>query len=196
MALLSMAVSAFTVPAANLALIRMENDLGWSASAASVTLALTSAPGVAMGLLAGGRVSDLIGRRPTELVAAFVGVGGGVLFYFSTIPWMMGLGIFISMLGSFAFGPAFGAHRAELFPTRIRATAGAWLVNASIAGGMVGLAAGRFVVNQVGIPSTMALLGGVLLAATGLLALVPETRGADLTADDDAGFPTAGGFNL
>jgi len=196
MALLSMAVSAFTVPAANLALIRMENDLGWSAGAASVTLALTSAPGVALGLLAGGRVSDLIGRRPTELAAAFVGVGGGVLFYFSTIPWMMGLGIFISMLGSFAFGPAFGAHRTELFPTRIRATAGAWLVNASIAGGMAGLAAGRFVVNQVGIPSTMALLGGVMLAATGLLALVPETRGADLTADDDAGFPTPGSFSL
>jgi MFS family permease len=187
MALLSMAVSAFTVPAANLALVRMENDLGWSAAAARTTLALTSAPGVILGLLSGGRIADLIGRRPTEVAAAFVGVGGGVLFYLSTVPWLIGAGIFVSMVGSFAFTPAFGAHRTELFPTRIRATAGAWLVNSSITGGLLGLAAGRFVVNAWGIPMTIVLLGGVLLAATSLVALVPETRGAELVDDGDDG---------
>jgi MFS family permease len=185
MAILSMAVSAFTVPAANLALVRMENDLGWSAGAASTTLALTSAPGVILGLLIGGRIADLIGRRPTEVVAAFVGVGGGVVFYFTTTGWLMAAGIFVSMVGSFAFGPAFGAHRAELFPTRIRATAGAWMVNASILGGLTGLAAGRFVVNAWGISTTVAALGGVLLVATSLVLLVPETKGADLTQDDE-----------
>jgi len=55
MALLSMAVSAFTAPAANLALVRMENDLGWSTLAGTTMLAVTSAPGVILGLLAGGR---------------------------------------------------------------------------------------------------------------------------------------------
>jgi len=187
MALLSMAVSAFTAPAANLALVRMENELGWSAGAASLTLALTSAPGVMLGLLAGGRIADLIGRRPTEVVGAFVGVGGGLVFYFSTIPWLMGLGIFISMVGSFAFGPAFGAHRTELFPTRIRATAGAWMVNASILGGLLGFAAGEKLADAWGISTTIAVLGGVLLVATSLVALVPETRGIDLTQDDAVG---------
>jgi len=185
MAVLSMAVSAFTAPAANLVLVRMENELGWSANAGSLMLAITSAPGVILGLLAGGRLADLIGRRPTEVVAAFVGVGGGLIFYFSTTPWLMGVGIFISMIGSFAFGPAFGAHRAELFPTRIRATAGAWMVNASILGALLGFAAGRFVVDAWGISRTIAFLGGILLAATSLVALVPETRGIDLTRDDE-----------
>ena len=186
MALLSMAVSAFTAPAANLALVRMENELGWSAGAASTLLALTSAPGVMLGLLAGGRMADLIGRRPTEVLGAFVGVAGGLVFYFSTTPWVMAAGIFVSMVGSFAIGPAFGAHRAELFPTRIRATAGAWMVNASILGGLLGFAAGRFVVDAWGISSTIAFLGGILLAATTLVLLVPETRGMDLTRDDEA----------
>mgnify|MGYP001819651152 CR=1 FL=1 len=184
MAVLSMAVSAFTAPAANLALVRLENELGWSAGGASVMLALTSAPGVILGLLLGGRIADLIGRRPTEVVAAFVGVGGGLLFYFTTTGWLMALGIFISMLGSFAFGPAFGAHRTELFPTRIRATAGAWMVNASILGGLFGFAAGRFVVDAWGISATVAALGGVLLVATSLVLLVPETKGTDLTRED------------
>jgi len=185
MALLSMTVSAFTAPAANLVLVRMENELGWSSGAASLTLAITSAPGVVLGLLAGGRIADLVGRRPTEVGAAFIGVGGGILFYFSTTPWLMGVGIFISMVGSFAFGPAFGAHRTELFPTRIRATAGAWMVNASILGGLLGFAAGRFVVDAWGISTTIAFLGAILLASTALVALVPETRGVDLTQDDE-----------
>lgn len=186
MALLSMAVSAFTAPAANLALVRMENELGWSAGQASMLLAITSAPGVMLGLLAGGRMADLIGRRPTEVLGAFVGVAGGLVFYFSTTPWVMASGIFVSMVGSFAFGPAFGAHRAELFPTRIRATAGAWMVNASILGGLLGFAAGRFVVDAWGISTTIAFLGGILLASTTLVLLVPETRGMDLTRDHGA----------
>ncbi len=187
MAGVSMAISAFTAPAANLALVRMENDLDWSAGAASLMLALTSAPGVTLGLLGGGRMADLIGRRPTEVLAAFVGVGGGIVFYFSTTPWLMGAGIFVSMVGAFAFAPAFGAHRAELFPTRIRATAGAWLVNASITGGLLGFVAGRFVVDAWGIPLTIAFLGGVLLASTALLMLVPETKGTDLMQEGETG---------
>jgi hypothetical protein len=76
-----------------------------------------------------------------------------------------------------------------LVPTRIRATAGAWLVNASILGGLLGFVAGRTVVDAWGIPSTIAFLGGVLLAATALVSLVPETKGADLI--DGPGGPPA-----
>jgi MFS family permease len=191
MAVVSMAVSAFTSPAANLALVRMENELGWSAETASLLLALTSAPGVTIGLLGGGRMADLIGRRPTEIAAVVVGVGGGIGFYFSTNPWVMGVTIFISMVGAFAFSPAFGSHRAELFPTRVRATAGAWLVNASIVGGLLGFVAGRTVVDAWGIPSTVAFLGGLLIVASTLVLRVPETKGADLIEDDEseADFP-------
>lgn len=181
MAGLSMAVSGFTSPAANLALVHLENDLGWGSGSASLLLALTSAPGVTLGLLAGGRLADRIGRRPTEVMAAFIGVAGGAVFYFATIPWLMGVGIFFSMVGAFGFSPAFASHRSELFPTRIRATAGAWLVNAAILGGLLGFVAGRWVVDAWGIPATIVALGGILLLATGLVALVPETLGTELS---------------
>jgi putative MFS transporter len=177
MAGLSFAVSLFTSPAANLALVRLENDLGWSAAAASLLLAGASGPGVAIGLLAGGRVADTLGRRPTEVVAILVGVAGGVAFYFLETGWLVGAAIFVSTLGAFGFGPAFAAHRSELFPTEVRATAGSWIINASIVGGLAGFAAGRFVVDAWGTPATMAVLGGVLVAATGLVWLLPETKG-------------------
>ncbi len=183
MAGLAFSISAFTAPAANLALVRLESDLGWSAATASLLLALTSAPGVAIGVLAGGRLSDLAGRKPTEAVSIFVGVAGGVAFYFSETGWLMGLGIFVSTLGAFAFGPAFGSHRSELFPTEIRSTAAAWIVNASIFGGLVGFAAGRFVVDAWGVPTTIATLGGVLMVASLLIRLLPETKGLHLTPD-------------
>ncbi len=181
MAAMSFALAAFSGPAANLALVRLENELGWSASAASIMLAATSAPAVILGLLGGGRAADLIGRKPAEVVSLFVGVAGGIAFYFFEIGWVMAVGIFFSMLGAAAFGPAFTSHRAELFPTDVRATAGAWLSNAGIFGGLAGFGAGRFVVDAWGVPITMAALGAVVLASAALISLLPETRGAVLT---------------
>lgn len=184
MAGVSAALSAFTSPAANLALVRMENELGWSAGTASLMLAATSAPGVTIGLLAGGRMADLVGRKPTEVAAILIGVVGGAGFYFTEQPVLMGIAIFFAMVGSFAFTPAFGSHRAELFPTRVRATAGAWLSNAAIVGGLGGYVAGRWVVDAWGIPRTIALLGGILLASALLVTLVPETKGRELVGDE------------
>lgn len=192
MAGLAFSLSAFTAPAANLALVRLESDLGWSAATASLLLALTSAPGVAIGVLAGGRLSDIVGRKPTEAVSIFVGVAGGIAFYFLEAGWLMGLGIFVSTVGAFAFGPAFGSHRSELFPTEIRSTATAWIVNASIFGGLVGFAAGRFVVDAWGVPTTIAVLGGVLIVASSLIRLLPETKGLHLTADAEESEPPTG----
>ncbi len=183
MAGVAFAISAFTAPAANLALVRLENDLGWSAAAASLLLAITSAPGVTIGLLAGGRLSDIAGRKPTEVVSIVLGVAGGVAFYFLESGLLMGLAIFVSTLGAFGFAPAFGSHRSELFPTEVRSTASAWIVNASIAGGLTGFAAGRFVVDAWGVPTTIATLGAFVLVASVLIRLLPETKGLHLTPD-------------
>ena len=62
----------------------------------------------------------------------------------------------------------------------MRATAVAWIVNAAILGGIAGFAAGRFVVNAWGISERSAALGVVVLAATWLIAPLPETRGLTL----------------
>lgn len=184
LAALAFTVSAFTSPAANLALLRLEQELGWSAGGASLLLATTAAPGVILGVLVGGRMADLVGRRPTEAIALFLGVSGGIAFYMLEGGWAMGFGIFASNFGAFAFAPAFTAHRTELFPTGILATAGAWIVNASILGGIAGFAAGRFVVDAWGIPMTVSALGLMVLLSALLIVPLPETRGVTLVERD------------
>jgi len=180
MAGLSFTVAAFTGPGAGFINPRLVNDLGWEQWPASLLLVLASTPAVLLGLLGGGRAADLLGRRPTELVAAVVGVAGSIAVYFSEEGWVIGLGVFLSILGASAFAPAFAAQRAELFPTEARATATAWLVNAGILGGLGGFLAGRFAIGAWGVPATIAGLGGLTLLSMALLALLPETRGADV----------------
>jgi MFS family permease len=180
LAILAFAVSAFTSPAANLALIRLERDLGWSAAGASLVLATTSAPGVILGVLAGGRLADVLGRRPTEAIALTIGVAGGLGFYLVDGGWVMIVGVLTSNLGAFAFAPAYAAHRMELFPTGLRATAAAWTVNASILGGIFGFFSGRFVVDAWGISGTMAALGVLVLVSMVFIIPLPETRGITL----------------
>ena len=177
MAGLSFTVAAFTGPGAGFINPRLVNDLGWGQGSASLLLVLASTPAVLLGLLGGGRAADLIGRRGTELAAAVVGTAGGLAIYFSEKGWVIGLGVFLSILGASAFAPAFTAQRSELFPTEVRATAGAWLVNAGILGGLAGFAIGRFAIGAWGVPVTIAGLGGLLLASMSLLALLPETKG-------------------
>ncbi len=180
MAGLSFTVAAFTGPAAGFLNPRLVNDLGWGQGSTSLLLVLASTPAVLLGLLGGGRAADVVGRRVTELVAGMVGVAGGITVYFSEEGWVMGLGVFLSILGASAFAPAFTAQRGELYPTDARATAGAWLVNAGILGGLGGFLAGRFAIGAWGVPVTIAGLGGLLLVSLGLLALLPETKGRDV----------------
>jgi len=85
----------------------------------------------------------------------------------------------------------YGVQRAELFPTEARATAGAWLVNAGILGGLGGFLAGRFAIGAWGVPVTIAGLGGILLASMTLLALLPETKGSDVVGATRAAESTA-----
>jgi MFS family permease len=191
MAVLAMAVAAFTGPAANLALLRMQDDLAWSTGAASLMLAITSAPGVTIGVLVGGRMADVVGRRWTQFASIAVGVAGGITFYMSANGWVMGVGITFSTLGAFAFAPAFASHRSELFPTDLRATASAWIVNAGIVGGLAGFAAGRFVVDSWGIPLTVTALGILLAVVSFVVFALPETKGITLGPEAGPAGPAA-----
>jgi putative MFS transporter len=173
-------LAAFSAPALDFGLERLISDLEWSTASARLLVIVASGLGT-VGLLAGGRLADTVGRRPTEIVSLLMGAGGGVLFYFAESGFLLAAGLFLGTLGATALTPAFAAHRAELFPTRLRATAGAWVTNAAIGGSVAGFAVGALLIDRIGLPSTIALLSvGVVVAALLVLPL-PETKGRDLT---------------
>jgi MFS family permease len=172
-------VSAFSAPAFDFVLERLINDLAWEASAARFLLIAASGLG-ALGLLIGGRMADKTGRRPTALVALALGLVGGVGFYLLDSGWFLAVSIFVATMGATMLTPALGAMRAELFPTRVRATSAAWVTNVAILGSISGFLVGGVLIDRIGLPKTVASLGAGLLISMALILTLPETKGMDL----------------
>ncbi len=174
-------VAAFASPAFDFVLERLINDLEWTTRSATLLLVFSSGAGT-VGLLIGGRLADTIGRRVTTIFAIGLGFIGGVGFYFVTTGPLIAAAVFVGTLGATMLTPSFAAHRSELFPTRIRATAAGMITNVAILGSLTGFIIGALVVDTIGLPSTVAVLGLGLGVAATLVLQLPETRGKDLVA--------------
>jgi len=177
-------VAAFSSPAFDFVFERLINDLGWDAGPARFLLIVFSGLG-AFGLLFGGRMADSVGRRQTTMAALILGAVGGVGFYNLSSGWLMAPAILVASFGAAMLVPAFAAHRSELFPTRVRATAAGWITNAAILGSIAGFTVGAVVVDRVGLPRTISILAGGLVVAALLVVRLPETRGMDLVRARD-----------
>lgn len=135
-----------------------------------------------IGFFVGGHMADAWGRRRTSVLALLMAlVGGLILFSVDSLPAIM-LAVMISAFGTFAFVPAAGSHRAELFPTTLRASANTAASNGALAGSAFGLIIGIYTIDTFGLTNTMFILGFGMVVAAGLTLLLPETRGQDLTA--------------
>lgn len=172
-------IAAFSSPAFDFVLERLIDDLEWDAAPARFLLIVFSGLG-SLGLLVGGRLADTIGRRRTSVAAMVLGLVGGVAFYTQTSGWVLAPAIFVASLGATMLTPAFAAHRSELFPTRVRATAAGWVTNVAIFGSITGFAIGGLLVDEIGLSATISFLGIGLVLAMLLVLKLPETRGMDL----------------
>jgi MFS family permease len=172
-------VAAFSAPAFDFVLERLINDLSWDTGAARFLLIVSSGFG-AIGLLIGGRLADTYGRRPVTVAALIIGLIGGVGFYVLDSGWFLAATVFLATLGATMLTPAFGAMRSELFPTKVRATAGGWLTNVAIMGSISGFAVGAVAIDKFGLSTTVAMLGVGVLASVGFVLMLPETMGMDL----------------
>ena len=160
---------------------RMVGDLGLSTGTAIlVTLGGGTIGGV--GFFLGGRLSDSWGRRPTTVLALVAILAGGLGIYHFEATWMLVVSIVVSSFGSFAYVPAASTHRAELFPTKSRATAAASLHWIGTVGSAIGLGLGRFLIDGLGLTRTLDLLGIGIVVAIILTFFLPETKGRTLEA--------------
>ncbi len=135
----------------------------------------------AAGIVAGGRIADLRGRR---LVAA-VALSAGTLFtvgYFFAQGWVMWLFALLGTVTSAAAVPALGVYGPELFPTGLRGRANGLVAVSSLVGSAAGLVLCGVLSDRIGrIGPAMAILSaGPLLLAILVLAAYPETAGKEL----------------
>jgi MFS family permease len=176
---ISFFVAAFSSPAFDFVLERMINDLQWDTGAARFLLIVFSGLGT-VGLLVGGIAADRFGRKPTVITALAIGLVGGIAFYGLDSGWFLAAAIFLATFGATMLTPSFGAQRSELFPTRVRATANAWVTNAAILGSISGFLVGAVLIDRLGLATTVAILAAGLVVSVVLELRLPETRGMDL----------------
>ncbi len=160
---------------------RYLNDVrGLSASMVSI-FTLTTATPAALGLVVGGRIADVRGRR--RLIAISIPIATSLIvlsFLVRGAPmWLSAFGG--GFVGGIAY-PALAVYRAELFPTGNRGKASGFLTTAALLGGSVGilvvghlLDSGRSYGHVMGVVA-LAQLAVVVL----VLSQLPETAHREL----------------
>ncbi len=173
--------SAFGAVGAAFSTERLINHVGLS-TGETVAILLVGGTIGGIGFFVGGHLADAWGRRLTSVMSLLLALVGGITLYSVTSVPLILLAVMVSAFGTFAFVPAAGSHRAELFPTTLRASANTAASNLALAGSAFGLIIGIYTINTFGLSNTIAILGLGVLVAAGLTLLLPETRGQDLTA--------------
>ena len=156
----------------------LRDERGMSAAMISLFVVLTSTP-ASIGIVVGGRLADIRGRRVVGAVAASVGSALIALSFVFSGPamWITAL---LGGIVAAAMVPAITVFGPELFPTSLRGRANGIVSMAAMGGSVVGLvAAGRLEESLGSFGRTMSLLAiAPVIMAVLVLAFFPETRAA------------------
>ncbi|MEO8692012.1 MAG: MFS transporter [Acidimicrobiales bacterium] len=191
--LLLLAVSSFLVlmfrsPASQLQNEFLKDERGFSASRIALFTVVTSTP-VGLGVMVGGRLADVRGRRAVAAVGLVVGsLGTAIAFLAHGWPlwaWQAG-GIIVGAVTI----PALGTYGPEMFSTRSRGRANGLITLAGMAGSSFGLIVAGVMSDHVGLGKALLVLSvGPLLVAALVVLRYPETAHIELEVlnpDDQA----------
>jgi MFS family permease len=185
----------FTSPASQFQNEFLREELGYSASRISLFILLTNTPG-AIGIVVGGRLADIKGRRIVGALAVVGGVGATVLMYLSTGWPLWAWSVTGAIIGA-ATVPALGVYGPELFPTSLRVRANGIISVVGRLGSIVGLVVAGHLADRAGRlgPAMAALTIGPLLLVALVVFAYPETAHRELeelNPEDPALPPTLG----
>ncbi len=173
-------ISSFTAPASQLLNDFLREERGFSAGRVALFVALTSTPG-AIGIVVGGRMADVRGRR--LLVAVGVAVGAVLTtLSFATAGWTMWAWNLVGTIFAAAAVPALGVYGPELFPTGSRGRANGIIQLVSVSGSALGLVIAGVIADRTGsfTDAMQVLLVGPLVVVVLVLTLFPETARREL----------------
>jgi MFS family permease len=158
----------------------LRTEHGFSAGRISLLTLAAGTPGI-IGIVVGGRLADLRGRRVVGAVALASGAACTVA-YFNTSGAALWLWPLVGTIFSAAAIPALGVYGPELFPTSLRGRANGLVGICSLAGSAAGLTlAGTWgdAFGRLGPAMTILSVGPALVAVL-VLAAYPETAGLEL----------------
>jgi MFS family permease len=141
--------------------------------------------GGGLGLVSFGPLSDRLGRRGAFLLFHLGGLAAALVL-FKGLSGVLAVALFQPVFGFLALGmhAGYAVYFPELFPTRLRSTGAGFCFNVGrfTAWPIVSLIGWvqRPAMLNVSLPDAAALLSLLFLVGAGLLALAPETKGAEL----------------
>lgn len=171
-------LNVFLAPSSQLQNDYLRTRAGFSGTLIAFFVLLTSTPG-GIGVIIGGRVADVYGRR----WAIVPGLGALAVFYTlffsstSTIMWISSL--LASVIGGMA-APALAVITAELFPTVRRATVRGMVTALAVVGSITGLLIGGALIEGVGYSRAFTVLASAPLVAAGMALFLPRTHRREL----------------
>lgn len=170
----------FLAPASQYQTVFLRRERGFSASRISLFTIGTNIWG-GIGIVAGGRLADVRGRRVVAAVGIVGGVGCTVLMFFSTGWTIWAWSVIGSVIGAITV-PALAVYGPELFPTSLRGRANGIISGVGRIGSVVGLLVIALLVrDDRPLAPIIALLAlGPALLAVLVLVAYPETAHREL----------------
>lgn len=158
----------------------LRTERGFSPNGISLLVIATGTPAAA-GIVAGGRLADVRGRRVVAAVALAAGSMLTAGYYFLS-GWAMWVCLLAANVVAAAAVPSLGVYGPELFPTSLRGRANGLTSIMGLVGSATGLVAAGTLSEGFGrIGPAMALLAaGPVIVAGLVLALYPETAHREL----------------
>ncbi len=178
--LVAIASNLFIAPVSYFQNTYLKNVRGYSGTGITLFTLITATP-ASIGLVLGGRMADVGGRRRLIAVCIPLSTGLFVAIYLSSGAAMWGLAFSGAILAALAY-PAMAVYRSEMFPTGNRGWANGLVNTASLLSGSVGiLAVGLVRSHGMSFGTVMAVLGaGQLLSAFLAYRYYPETAHLEL----------------
>lgn len=163
-----------------------QDGYGWKGLFTVIVIA--TAPASLAGYAAGGRMSDLVGRRPV-IIGSSVVIAVGMVAVFSGQRWLFAPGFFLIAGADAALAAVRPAYLSELFPTEVRATLLSFVFSVVVASGSIGLVLVGALDRLASHRTTIGGLVAVMLLGLISMRRMPETAGADVIGN--AGVPAA-----
>ena len=158
----------------------LKDDRNFSALLVAAFTIATSAP-ASIGLVIGGRVADVRGRR--IVATSLVPIGALLLATSFAVsgPLMWITAVVAGLVFGTAY-PAMAVYRGELFPTARRSFAGGVIMTSALIGGSIGLVAGGFIIeaNDSYAPTMFLMALGPVLSSIIVWKRYPETAHLEL----------------
>ena len=140
---------------------------------------IAAGPASLLGYVAGGRLSDHVGRRPVLIWSAVL-FALGVALVFTEQRALFAPGYFLLAGADAGLVAARPSYLSELFPTEVRATLLAFVFAVVVAGGSLGLVTVAALEQLTTTRAALAVLVVVMMAGLTAMRGLPETAGGDV----------------